>query len=246
MATLRLTLLLLAILAATCAAQKPAPAPTPSPVNLTGILSKAGQFNTFIRLLTTTQVADQVNSQVNHSSEGMTVFAPTDNAFQNLKPGAINSLTTQEQVQLVLYHVLPKYFSIDSFETASNPVRTQATGNDGKAFDLTVTYLGVNRVNVSTGLVTTQVNSALSDKFPLAVYQVDKVLLPNELFGPKPPKSSPSSPPPEQTKTDGDKPAKTPTLAAADKAKSGAYGVRSMGLGFVATVVGLVSVVISF
>ncbi|KAL9241087.1 hypothetical protein vseg_015237 [Gypsophila vaccaria] len=242
MATVRLRVLLLAALAATCTAQKA----TTGPVNITGILSKGGQFSIFIRLLTTTQVADQVNSQVNHSSEGMTVFAPTDNAFQNLKPGAINGLTTQEQVQLVLYHVLPKFFSFDSFETASNPVQTQATGNDGKAFELTVTYLGVNQVNVSTEMVTTQVTNALSDKFPIAVYQVDKVLLPKELFGAKPPKSSTvSSPPPEEAKSSDTKAAKTPTVAA-DEAKNGSYGVRNMELGFIATIVGFVSMAISF
>ena len=47
----------------------------------------------------------------------MTVFAPTDNAFQNLKPRTLNGLSVQEQVQLVLYHVLPKFYNFENFAT---------------------------------------------------------------------------------------------------------------------------------
>ncbi|KAH9608964.1 hypothetical protein KSS87_020917 [Heliosperma pusillum] len=245
MKSLKLTILVIATLAVACSGQKSAPGPAPAgPVNLTGILAKGGQFGTFIRLLTSTQVAEQVNSQVNHSTQGMTVFAPTDNAFQNLKPGLINGLTTQEQVELILFHVLPQFYTFDTFQTASNPVRTQATGNDGKQFSLTVTYLGVNSVNVSTGMVTTQVNNAISDKFPLAVFQVDKVLLPKELFGAKPPKSSlAKAPPPAKAVSDGGED-KAPASVSADKAKNGAYGVRSVGLGLWGGVVGLVTMIL--
>ncbi|XP_074277556.1 fasciclin-like arabinogalactan protein 6 [Silene latifolia] len=222
MTMLRLSFLLIAVVAATTSAQPTAPTPAPTgAINLTAILEKGGQFTTFIRLLNTTQVGQQVENQVNNSNEGMTVFAPTDNAFQNLKPGTINGLTNQQQVQLILYHVLPKFYTFESFQTASNPVRTQATGNDGKPFGLTVTYLGVNNVNVSTGVVTVTINNALRSTLPLAVYQVDKVLLPEELFGAKAPKSSPSTA--EAPESDSDK-AKSPTEAA-DNGKSGAYGV---------------------
>ncbi|XP_074284871.1 fasciclin-like arabinogalactan protein 9 [Silene latifolia] len=245
MKNLQLTVLIITTLAVACAGQKPAPGPAPAgPVNLTGILAKGGQFGTFIRLLTSTQVAEQVNSQVNHSTQGMTVFAPTDNAFQNLKPGLINGLTAQEQVELILSHVLPQYYTFDTFQTASNPVRTQATVEDGRQIGLTVTYLGVNSVNVSSGMVTTQVNTVVSDKFPLAVFQVDKVLLPKELFGAKPPKSSAvKAPPPAKTVSDGGED-KVPAVVSADKAKNGAYGLRSVGLGLWGGVVGLVTMVV--
>lgn len=184
--------------------QPTAPAPTneASPVNLTAVLETGHQFNTFIRLLNTTQVGFQVSVQLNSSDQGMTVFAPTDNAFNDLKPGTVNSLTYQQQIQLILYHIIPKYYSLNDLLLASNPVRTQATGQGGGVFGLNFTGQGqINQVNVSTGVVETRIDNILRQNFPLAVYVVDKVLLPEELFGtnttptgaPSPDADSPSS-----------------------------------------------------
>ncbi|KAI3988082.1 hypothetical protein MKX01_011871 [Papaver californicum] len=222
---------LLAIITTPVHAQKDAaPAPkAPGPINLTAILEKAGQYTTFMRILSTTQVSNQIYNQLNSSDQGMTVFAPTDNAFNNLKPGTLNGLSTQEQVELVLYHVLPKFYSLVMFETASNPVRTQATGQGGGAFGLNFTS-SANQVNVSSGMVDVILNNALRQEFPLAVYQVDKVLLPLDLFGAKPP----ASPPPPPSPTDAKKPKSSssgPASADEDKASS---AVRNVGLGLVA------------
>lgn len=120
----------------------------------------------------------------------MTVFAPTDNAFMNLPAGYMNNLSTQQQVQLVQYHVLPKYYTLSDLLTVSNPVRTQASGQDGNPFGLYFSGEG-NQVNISSGLVATQVNNALRKESPLAVYQVDKVLLPKEFTEAKSPSPSP-------------------------------------------------------
>lgn len=75
-----------------------APGPTPAPLNLTGILDKGGQYTTLLRLLKETQVGQQLTSQLNSSFDGLTLFAPTDNAFSQLKPGTLNTLTAQQQV----------------------------------------------------------------------------------------------------------------------------------------------------
>ncbi|XP_038681612.1 fasciclin-like arabinogalactan protein 9 [Tripterygium wilfordii] len=184
---LTLTPVLLITIPQTLAKTPVAPAPAlAGPVNLVRILDKSGQYKTFFRLLQQTQVGNQVNNHLKGSiTEGFTVFAPTDNAFRNLKAGTINRLTNQQQVQLVLYHVVAKYYSLNGLRSVRNPVRTQATGQNG-IFVLTFTSQG-NRVNVSSGMVKTQINNALRQKFPLAVYQVDKVLLPKELFGAKSP-----------------------------------------------------------
>jgi hypothetical protein len=40
------------------------------------------------------------------------------------------------------------------------------------------------QANISTGVVETTITNALYQDFPLAVYTVDKVLLPPDLFGP--------------------------------------------------------------
>ncbi|KAJ0110655.1 hypothetical protein Patl1_02351 [Pistacia atlantica] len=202
---LTLTPLILLLLSPLIQAQS-APAPAPAgPINITGILDKGGQFTTFIKLLTSTQAANQIENQINNSNQGMTVFAPTDNAFNNLKAGSLNQLNDQEQVQLVQYHILPVFYKLN-----------------GRA----------NQVNVSTGLVETQVNNALRQESPLAVYQVDQVLLPNALFGVKPPSAAPvpsSKTPSSSSNT---------TRAAADgptsEDDSGSSGRINMGLGLVA------------
>lgn len=161
-------------------AQAPAPGPA-GPTNITGILAKAGQFTTFIRLLDSTQVADQINTQINNSNQGLTIFAPSDNAFSSLKAGMLNSLTDQQKVQLLQFHILPNFLSISSFQTASNPLRTQAGNSNNGEFPLNVTTSG-NQVNITTGVVNTTVSNSVYSDGQLAVYQVDQVLLPLEFF----------------------------------------------------------------
>ncbi|XP_021899433.1 fasciclin-like arabinogalactan protein 11 [Carica papaya] len=174
-----------------------APAPPSGPTNISAILEKAGQFTTFNRLLGSTQVANQINTQLNNSNQGLTIFAPTDNAFNNLKAGTLNSLSDQQKVQLVQFHILPTFLSVSQFQTVSNPLRTQAGNSNGGQFLLNVTTSG-NQVNLTTGVVDAMVaNTVYTDK-QLAVYQVDQVLLPLDLFGLS---SSPAPAPSQLEKT---------------------------------------------
>ncbi|XP_059452477.1 fasciclin-like arabinogalactan protein 13 [Corylus avellana] len=229
-----INLQLLLLLSPQTQAQTPsAPAPSPSgPINVTGILDKNGQYTTLIRLLNETQVGNQIVSQLNSSTEGMSLFAPTDNAFNNLASGALNGLNDQQKVQLVQYHVTPKYYSVSDLLTVSNPVRTQASGATG-VWGLNFTGKG-NQVNVSTGLVVTQINNLLRQQFPFAVYQVDQVLLPEELFGAKPPASAPA---PAKTPS-GSPNTKTNSTAGGALAPTGAGGRNLVGWGL-ALVLGL-------
>ncbi|XP_065856469.1 fasciclin-like arabinogalactan protein 11 [Euphorbia lathyris] len=163
-------------------AQSPSPAPPSGPTNVTAILEKAGQYTTFIKLLKATQEANQINTQLNNSNQGLTIFAPTDNAFTSLKPGTLNSLNDQAKVQLVQFHILPTFISMSQFQTVSNPLRTQAGNSANGEFPLNVTTSG-NQVNVTTGVDTATVANTVFTDGSLAVYQVDKVLLPLDLFG---------------------------------------------------------------
>lgn len=169
-------------------AQPPAP---PGPTNITKILEKAGQFTVLIRLIKTTQVADQINTQLNNSNQGLTVFAPTDNAFSGLKAGTLNSLTDEQKVELIQFHVLPSFLSVSQFQTVSNPVRTQAGNSNNGQFPLNITSSN-NQVNVSTGLVDATVANTIYSDNQLAVYQVDKVLLPLAIFAPPSPAPAPA------------------------------------------------------
>ncbi|XP_059427740.1 fasciclin-like arabinogalactan protein 11 [Corylus avellana] len=201
----------------TTPAHSQAVSPGPSgPTNITGILDKAGQFTTFIRLLKGTQVANQINTQLNNSNQGLTIFAPTDNAFSALKSGTLNSLTDQQKVQLVQFHILPSLFSISQFQTVSNPLRTQAGDSSNGEFPLNVTTSG-NQVNLTTGVVDATVANTIFSDSQFAVYQVDKVLLPLDIFGaPVSPAPAPSSDKPEKRVSGSDAPSGSKNDASVD------------------------------
>ncbi|KAK6140210.1 hypothetical protein DH2020_026008 [Rehmannia glutinosa] len=185
---------LLLLFISSTTAQSPAASPAPpGPTNVTAILEKAGQFTTFIRLLQNTKVADQINTQLNNSNQGgLTIFAPTDSSFSNLKPGMLNSFSDQQKVELIQFHVLPTVFSPSQFQTASNPLRTQAGGSQG-SFPLNVTTSG-NQVNITTGVTNATVANTIYTDSQLAVYQVDQVLLPLSFFTTPAPAPAPSKP----------------------------------------------------
>ncbi|KAM7522329.1 hypothetical protein LguiA_012231 [Lonicera macranthoides] len=185
-----LSFLLLLLHSTTTLAQAPAPGPS-GPTNVTKILEKAGQYTTFIRLLKITQEGDQINTQLNNSNQGLTIFAPTDNAFSGLKAGTLNSLSDQQKVQLLQFHIIPNFLSTTQFQTISNPLRTQAGNSDAGEFPLNVTTSG-NQVNISTGVVDATVANTIYTDNQLAVYQVDKVLLPMSMFGTPAPATAPA------------------------------------------------------
>ncbi|KAL7586186.1 fasciclin-like arabinogalactan protein 13 [Lactuca sativa] len=230
---------LLFLLPATLSQTPSAPAPGPAgPINLTAILVQGGQYSAFLRLLNQTQVLTQLPNQLNNSNQGMTLLAPTDNAFQNLPSGTLNGLSEDKKVKLVLYHVLPKYYSIEDLVSVSNPVPTQAGGSKGS---LGLNFSGranSNQVNVSSGVVDTQITNALRQQFPFAVYSVDQVLIPSEFSEAPAPESEsgPSSSPPV-----AGKPAKAPSGAedgdGTSPAKNGGGRTVDVGVGLVGGVV---------
>ncbi|XP_059314657.1 fasciclin-like arabinogalactan protein 12 [Lycium ferocissimum] len=190
LSSLSLILLILHFSTLTLAQTATAPAPS-GPTNITQILEKAGQFTTLIRLMKVTSVGDQINTQLNNSNQGMTVFAPPDNAFSSLKSGTVNSLSAQQQVALVQFHVLPNFISMTQFQTVSNPLRTQAGDASPGDFPLNVTTSG-NQVNVSTGVDDATVANTIYTDGQLAVYQVDKVLQPMSIFAAAAPATAPA------------------------------------------------------
>ncbi|XP_073156808.1 fasciclin-like arabinogalactan protein 9 [Henckelia pumila] len=225
---LALSLAALFLIPAAQGQSSPAPTAPAGPIDIFTILQKAGQYESFSRLLNQTQVGNQINNQVNNSNEGMTVFAPTDNAFQNLPSGTLNNLTDQQKVQLILYHILPKYYTVEGLQTVSNPVRTLATGNDGGVFGLNFSGQA-NQLNVSTGIVQVPIYNAVRKDFPLAVYQVDKVLIPVEFTQSKPPTASP----PPAAGSSGGAAGNGTTGAPATPAGNGNGAGKNVGFGLV-------------
>ncbi|XP_029124812.1 fasciclin-like arabinogalactan protein 11 isoform X2 [Cajanus cajan] len=169
-----------------------APIAATTTIDILQILTKAKRFSILIRLLKTTQLINQLNSQLfTSSSSGLTLFAPEDNAFSNLKPGFLNSLDDRQKVELLQFHTLSSFISISNFDTLTNPVQTQA-GDDSLRLQLNVTTYGGNRVSMATGAVNATVTGTVYTDNKLAVYEVSKVLVPLDFVLPKAKAPSPA------------------------------------------------------
>ncbi|KAL2328632.1 hypothetical protein Fmac_022059 [Flemingia macrophylla] len=155
--------------------------PDSVPDDITRILKKAKTFSVLIRLLKTTEIMNNINSQlITAKSGGITILAPDDSAFSQLKAGFLNSLNEGQKIELVQFHILPEFVSSSNFDSLSNPVQTVA-GKDPARLPLNVNALG-NNVNISTGVVNATVLGVVYSDNKLGIYHVDKVLLPLDFF----------------------------------------------------------------
>ncbi|KAG6787217.1 hypothetical protein POTOM_008852 [Populus tomentosa] len=141
----------------------------------------ASPFHTFLSYLESTKVVDTFQNQANNTDEGITMFVPKDDAFKNLKKPSLSNLTQDQLKQLILFHALPHYYSLADFKNLSqvSPVSTFA-GAGGYALNFTDVS---GTVHLDSGWSKTKVSSSVHSTDPVAVYQVDKVLLPEAIFG---------------------------------------------------------------
>ncbi|CAK9175778.1 unnamed protein product, partial [Ilex paraguariensis] len=182
-----------------------APAPSGTPTNVTAILEKARGYSIFIKLLKSTEVDSHIYSQLNNSNVGLTIFAPADSAFSGLKSGTLNAFSAGQQTQLTQFHIIPSFISFSQFQTVTNPLSTEAGGNKDNEFPINITTSG-SQVNITTGIVNATVTGIVYTDNQLAVYQVDKVLLPMHFYvtpapAPAPAPSKPKKPAPITSST---------------------------------------------
>lgn len=158
----------------------PAPAPAPDFVNLTDLLSVAGPFHTFLGYLESTKVIETFQNQANNTEEGITIFIPKDSAFSSLKKPSLSNLTNDQLKSLCLFHALPHYYALADFKnlTGLSPISTFGGGQ----YSLNFTDVS-GTVHLSSGWTNTKVSSSVHSTDPVAVYQIDKVLLPEAIFG---------------------------------------------------------------
>ncbi|KAK8491471.1 hypothetical protein V6N13_046070 [Hibiscus sabdariffa] len=158
----------------------PAPAPGPAYVNLAYLLSVAGPYQTFLNYLESTELIDTFQNQANDSDQGITIFVPKDDAFKALKKPSLSNLSDDQLKSVILFHALPKYYALADFNALSSkgPASTLAGGQ----FTLGFTD-DSGTVRLDSGWSKTKVTSAVHSTDPVAIYQVDKVLLPEAVFG---------------------------------------------------------------
>lgn len=187
----------------------PAPAPEAEHVNLTQLLSVAGPFHTFLKYLESTKLSDEFQNQADNTDEGITIFVPKDGAFSSLKKPSLSNLTQDQLKSLILFHALPHYYSLSDFRNLSdrNPIPTFAGG----AYALNFTDKS-GTILIDSGWTRTKVTSAVHAADPVAIYETDKVLLPEAIFGTDIPPMPAPAPAPEI--------APSADAPAADKAKS--------------------------
>ncbi|KAG2260822.1 hypothetical protein Bca52824_080116 [Brassica carinata] len=183
-----------------------APAPSAEGLsNITGLLEKAG-CKTFASLLVASGVLKTYESTV---EKGLTVFAPSDEAFKAEGVPDLTKLTQAEVVSLLEYHALAEYKPKGSLKTNKEAISTLATNGAGK-YDLTTSTSG-DEVILHTGVGPSRLADTVVDETPVVIFTVDNVLLPTELFG----KSPSPAPAPEPVSAPTPSPAKSPSPAEA-------------------------------
>ncbi|GJN03856.1 hypothetical protein PR202_ga21344 [Eleusine coracana subsp. coracana] len=163
------------------AAKAKAPAVPPAPPNITALMAKGGckSFASLVSALPDVHATFQ--SAVDG---GVTAFCPTDAAVKSFVPDYKN-LTGDEKASLLLFHAVPVYYSLRSLKSNNGVMNTLATDGGASNFNLTVQNRA-DEVTLRTAAVdaAVAVRDTVYDKDPVAIYAVDAVLEPVELFEP--------------------------------------------------------------
>ncbi|XP_073126803.1 fasciclin-like arabinogalactan protein 10 [Henckelia pumila] len=164
-------------------------APAASDVNITGLLVKAGCKN-FAALIVSTGVLKVYESAVDN---GLTIFAPNDEAFKAADAPDLTTLTNAELVSILQYHALAAYSPIGTLKESKDKILTTLATNGAGKYALGVTTDG-DSVSLDTGVDISRIASTVLDSTPLCIFTVDSILLPVELYG-KPPSPAPAPAP---------------------------------------------------
>lgn len=197
-------------------------------VDLTAILSAPGSpFRSFLTLIQTENVI-QILEQQGNGEPGLTLFVPNNDAIarDNVPWGTLSLAGVQA---LLLFHAIPQYISATAISLSAlskiSPVLTMAgvQSNTLSGFNLNFTYASVSdTLYLNSGWTQVKVLGTKNITFfPTEIYEIDKVLMPEGIFGtniPPPPSTSASSAPsasttstPHKNKTGNSPPLKSRT-----------------------------------
>ena len=178
--------LLLVATAAFYLSSCPSSAQTAVP-NVTQVLTEAGNFSIFLQLAGAANVTQALQNFISAANTtGATAFIPVNSAFTDGVVTAYKNLSAANQSLVLYYHVIPMFYNTTDVlnisdvstlatlisNSSSAAFRIDAVNRSSSTGVITV-YGNLNSANVRTSNITT---------FPLAVYPIDDVLLPKEIF----------------------------------------------------------------
>lgn len=153
-----------------------APTPAPNQYNLTLLMAKKG-CTVFANLLASIpEVETAYEESVNG---GLTIFCPIDQAVKAFA-AKYKNLTAEGKTSLLLFHASPFYMSLQMLKTQNGVMTTLAT-DSYKNYNMTAQNEG-EVVTLETKTSTSKISGTVIDEQPLAIYTIDKVLRPWELF----------------------------------------------------------------
>lgn len=192
-------------------AEAEAPTPGPSEMNLTTLMSAHG-----CKVFAETLIGSPAEKTFEDNVDGgLTIFCPGDDAMKNFLP-KFKNLSAEGKQSLLEYHGVPIYQSISNLKSNNGGMNTLATDGANK-YAFVVQNDGED-VTLKTKIVTAKITATLVDQLPLAIFSLDKVLLPIELF-----ESAPAPAPAPSPEDDGGSHKSSP-LAPASPADSPADG----------------------
>lgn len=136
--------------------------------NVVETAAEAGIFNTLLAAATEAGLAGALST-----TQNITVFAPTDEAFAALPAGTVESLLLEENrdqlVAILTYHVLPRELRSTDLPGRTISVRTLNTGDN----------LGVTKSHGSVTVDGANVVSADIQASNGVIHVIDSVLIPD-------------------------------------------------------------------
>jgi uncharacterized surface protein with fasciclin (FAS1) repeats len=168
-------------------------------LNITKTLLDAHNFNIISSMLSASGVVNEI--EAGEGGSGITLFVPVDNAFADLPSSvALQSLAAAQKIVVLKAHVLRAYYPLGSLQSTANPLQpTLATESMGaESYTLNISTFN-GSVAINTGVVQGVITQTVFDQNPIAIFGVNKVLLPREIFGKNPILVSPgeiAAPPP--------------------------------------------------
>ncbi|KAK6774132.1 hypothetical protein RDI58_029371 [Solanum bulbocastanum] len=125
---------------------------------------------------------------------GVTIFCPTDDAMKSFSP-KFKNLTADGKQSVLEYHGVPVYQSMSSLRTSNGLMNTLAT-DGANNYDFVVQNDGQD-VTLKTKVVTAKITGTVFEKEPVAIFSIDEVLEPTELFKLAPTPAPAPAPTPE-------------------------------------------------